>query len=78
MSEISQLLQQRFGLSEDQAQEAERAVIDLLKSKVPQQYQGILDPLLGSNPGANQAAAPAESGGMSGILTAAEGLLSKA
>ena len=38
MNEISQLLQQRFGLSAEQAQEAERAILELIKSKVPQQF----------------------------------------
>lgn len=78
MNEISQLLQQRFGLSPEQAQEAENAVIELLKSKVPPQFQGIVGSFLGGQ-GQTQAdgsaAASTESGGFGGLLSAAEGLL---
>jgi hypothetical protein len=77
MNEISQLLQQRFGLSPDQAQEAENAVIELLKSKVPPQFQGILESVLGgqAQAQADGSTAPAESGGFGGLLSAAEGLI---
>jgi hypothetical protein len=78
MNEISQLLQQRFGLSPEQAQEAENAVIDLIKSKVPPQFQGILGSFLGEQSQAQadgSTAAPAEAGGFGGLLNAAEGLL---
>lgn len=78
MNEISQLLQQRFGMSPDQAQEAENAVIELIKSKVPPQFQGILGSVLGGQSQTQAdgtAAAPAEAGGFGGLLSAAEGLL---
>lgn len=77
MNEISELLQQRFGLSADQAQEAERAILDLVKSKVPPQFQGVLDSLLGQSQaqGDGIATASTESGGLGGFLGAAEGLL---
>lgn len=75
MSEISELLQQRFGLSADQAQEAERAILDLVKSKVPPQFQGVLDSVLGQSAGDGTATASTESGGLGGFLGAAEGLL---
>jgi hypothetical protein len=71
MNEISELLQQRFGLSADQAQEAERAILDLIKSKVPPQFQGIVDSFLGQSAGDGAAAASTESGG---LLGAAESL----
>lgn len=78
MNEISQLLQQRFGMSPEQAQEAENAVIELLKSKVPPQFQGILESVLGGQ-GQAQAdgatTASTESGGFGGLLNVAEGLL---
>jgi hypothetical protein len=47
-NEIAQLLQQKFGLSPDQAQEAEGAILDLIRSKVPPQFQGIVNTLLSS------------------------------
>ena len=70
MNEISELLQQRFGLSADQAQEAERAILDLIKSKVPPQFQGFVDSFLGQSAG-DEATASTEGGG---LLGAAEGL----
>lgn len=73
MNEISQLLQQRFGLSAEQAQQAENAILGLIRSKVPTQFQGIFDQLAGQ-PGA-QADGSAPSGGLGGLLGAAEGLL---
>jgi hypothetical protein len=76
MGEIAQLLEQK-GLSSDQAQEAENAIIQLVKSKVPPQFQGILDSVLGSSQPAasSDAAQPAPAGGMGGFLGMAEGLL---
>jgi len=73
MNEISQLLQQRFGLSADQAQEAENAILGLVRAKVPAQFQGIFDSLIGQAGG--QQDASAQSGGLGGLLGAAEGLL---
>lgn len=76
MNEISQLLQQKFGLSPDQAQEAERAILALIRSKVPAQFQGIADSLLGSGLTADAPGAEAASGGLGGsLLSAAEGLM---
>jgi hypothetical protein len=73
MNEISQLLQQRFGLSPEQAQEAERAILELIQSKVPAQFQGIVSSYLGS---AQPAGSPAPAaGGLGGLLGEAEGLL---
>ena len=76
MGEIAQLLEQK-GLSSDQAQEAENAVIQLVKSKVPPQFQGILDSVLGApqHAGSSDGAQPAASGGIGGFLGIAEGLL---
>jgi hypothetical protein len=75
MGEIAQLLEQK-GLSSDQAQEAENAVLQLVKSKVPPQFQGILDEVLGSSQQASaDGSAPAGSGGLGGLLGMAEGLL---
>jgi len=75
MGEIAQLLEQK-GLSSDQAQEAENAVLQLVKSKVPPQFQGILDEVLGSSQQASaDGSTPAGSGGLGGLLGMAEGLL---
>ncbi|MGO9434175.1 MAG: hypothetical protein ACLPH3_15680 [Terracidiphilus sp.] len=76
MGEIAQLLEQR-GLSSDQAQEAETVIIQLVKSKVPPQFQGILDSVLGSSQGtpSGDAGQTASSGGLGGLLGMAEGLL---
>jgi hypothetical protein len=72
MNEISQLLQQRFGMSAEQAQEAENAILGLIRSKVPAQFQGIFDQLTGQ-PGV-QADGSAPATGLGGLLGAAEGL----
>jgi hypothetical protein len=76
MNEISQLLEQRFGLSADQAQEAENAILQLVKSKIPPQFQGLLDGILGVNQSAGQTdgGAPAASSEVSSLLGAAESL----
>jgi len=73
MNEISQLLQQRFGLTADQAQEAETAILGIVRNKVPAQFQGIFDSLIGQAGG--QQDANAQSGGLGGLLGEAEGLL---
>ncbi len=73
MNEISQLLQQRFGMSPDQAQEAESAILGLVRNKVPTQFQGIFDQILGQQSG--QADSSAQSGGAGGFLGEAESLL---
>jgi hypothetical protein len=76
MNEISQLLQQRFGLSPDQAQEAERAILQLVQSKVPAQFQGIVGSFLGSaQPAGSEAGAAPASSGFGSLLSEAEGLL---
>lgn len=77
MGEIAQLLQQRVGLNQDQAQSAETEVIAFVKSRVPGEFQGVLDMVLGGGqaPGGDQAAAPAAPGGLGSLLGAAEGLL---
>jgi hypothetical protein len=75
MSMIADLLQQKVGLSPDQAQQAEQVVVEHLSSRVPSEFQGVLASVLGS--GANSAAGPAagaESGGLGGLLGAASSL----
>ncbi len=71
MNEIGQMLQQKLGLSDAQAQEAENAVIELIKAKVPAEFQGMVGSVLGS--GDASQAQPAQSAGLGGLLTVAEG-----
>lgn len=74
MSEVTDLLQQKAGLSPDQAQQVEQIVADHLLSRVPPQFQGILSSFIGSGASADgQSAAPA-SGGLGGLLGEAESL----
>ena len=78
MNEVAQLLQQRFGLSADQAQEAENAVLGLIRNKVPTQFQGMFDSLMGgqsATAGSQLGAENPSGGGLGSLLGAAEGLL---
>jgi hypothetical protein len=70
MNEIAQLLQQKVGLSPDQAQEAAQAIVALIQSKLPASMQSMVMPLLGMEGG--QAAS---SGGLGGLLGSVEGML---
>jgi len=74
MSEIADLLQQKAGLSPDQAQQAEQLVAQHLLSKVPPEFQGMLTSVLGVGD-SSSAGAPAASGGMGGLLGMAESFL---
>lgn len=77
MGEISQLLQQKVGLSSEQGDAAENAVIEFAKSRVPAEFQSILSSALGTGQAASTDGAPAESGGLGGLLGAAEGFLGR-
>jgi hypothetical protein len=74
MSEISDILQQRAGLNADQAQEVEQVIVQAVLSKVPPEFQGMLSSALGLG---GDAAAPAESAGLGGLMGLAEGFLKK-
>jgi len=74
MSEISDILQQRAGLSPDQAQEVEQLIVQSVLSKVPSEFQGMLSSALGVG---ESGAAPAESGGLGSLMGMAEGFLKK-
>jgi hypothetical protein len=73
MNEIAQLLQEKAGLSPEQSQEVAQAVIGLIKSKVPAEFQGMLDSMLGGNQSATDGPAAA-TGGLGSLLGAAEGM----
>lgn len=74
MGEISDLLQQKAGLSPDQSQQVEQLVIDHVKSKVPAEFQGMLGSVLGDGSADGQAA---QSGGLGSLLGAASSLFGK-
>lgn len=69
MSVIADLLQQKVGLSPDQAQQAEQVVVEHLTSKVPPEFQGVLASVLGTGSGADPSqTAAADSGGVGSLL----------
>ena len=47
MSEITDLLEQKAGLSPDKAQEVEQIVLQHLGSRIPPEFQGTFNSLLG-------------------------------
>jgi hypothetical protein len=69
MNELTELLQQKAGLSPDQAQAAAQAIASFIASKIPASLQAEVLPLLGLQGGA------AGSGGMGSLLGSVEGLL---
>jgi hypothetical protein len=73
MSMIADLLQQKVGLSPDQAQQAEQVVIQHLMSRVPTEFQGMLGSVIGTGASADGQTA-SESGGLSSLLGAATSL----
>lgn len=70
MSEVTDLLQQKAGLSPEQAQAVEQLVAEHLMSRVPSEFQGILGSFIGGGAGA---AAPA-GGGLGALLGEATSL----
>jgi hypothetical protein len=71
MNEIVDILQQKAGLSPDQAQEVATAIVSLIKSKVPTEFQGMVDQYLG---GGDAQAGSSALGALGGLLGAAEGM----
>lgn len=74
MGEISTLLQERVNLSAEQADGAENEVVAFLRSRVPEQFQGVLDSILGSQSESGGTEKPAGDvlGGLGGLVGAAE------
>jgi uncharacterized protein YidB (DUF937 family) len=70
MSEVTDLLQQKAGLSPEQAQTVEQLVAQHLMSRVPPEFQGILGSFIG---GGAASTAPA-SGGLGALLGEATSL----
>lgn len=75
MGEIAEVLQAKVGLSADQAQAAENAVLEYVRGKVPAQFQGLVDSFIGSQGAPAAQAAGSASSGAGGLLGMAEGLL---
>jgi len=74
MDEIVQVLQDRAGLSPEQAQEVAKVIVDLIKSKVPSEFQGMVDQYLG---GGDAQAGSSSLGALGGLLGAAEWMKSR-
>ncbi len=76
MGEISTLLQERVHLSAEQADSAETEVLAFLRSRVPGQFQAVLDSFLGSQSESGGAEKPAGDalGGLGGLVGAAESI----
>jgi hypothetical protein len=72
MNEIAEILQQRAGLGPDQAQEIAKVIVDLIKSKIPPEFQGIAGQFLDGS--ADSQAGSSALGGLGGLLGAAEGM----
>ena len=71
MGEIANILQEKAGLDPQQAQEVEQTIIQLIVSKVPSEFQGMVGSALGAG---GQAGAAQSGGGLGGLLGMAEGL----
>jgi len=71
MSEVTDLLQQKAGLSPDQAQLVEQLVAQHLMTRVPSEFQGILGSFIGGGAGASSAPA---GGGLGSLLSEASSL----
>jgi len=76
MSVITDLLQQKAGLSPDKAQEVEQIVLQHIMSRVPPEFQGMLSSVLGSGSGtADGQPVAADTGGLGSLLGEATSLL---
>ena len=74
MSEITDLLEQKAGLSPEQAQQVEQIVTQHLLSRVPSEFQGVLGSVLGSGGNAAGGSTAGQSGGFGGLLSEATSL----
>jgi hypothetical protein len=68
MNELVQLIQQKTGLSQDQAQQVVNTVVGFLKAKLPGPLASGLDDVLGSSA---SGAAAGTTGGTGGVVGAA-------
>ena len=71
MSAITDLLQEKAGLSPEKSVEVEKIIVDHITAQVPTQYQAVLAPILGGEPNPASAALQAfEEHGLGGLLAA--------
>jgi len=71
MSAITDLLQEKAGLSPEKSIEVEKIIVDHITAQVPPQYQAMLGPILGVAPNAASTALQAfEEHGLGGLLEA--------
>ena len=69
MGVIADLLQQKVGISPEQAQQAEQVIIEHVQENVPSEFQGIIGSVLGTGAGTGTAnGQQAESGGLGNLL----------
>lgn len=69
MSEITDLLVQRAGLSPDKAQEVEQLLLEHVSSRIPPQFQGMFNSLVGGQAGsADGQTADSGGGGLGSLL----------
>ena len=70
MSVITDLLEQKAGLSPEQATLVEQVILEHVQANVPPEFQGIIGSVLGAGGAAGQTAP----GGLGGLLGEAESL----
>lgn len=73
MSAITDLLEQKAGLSPDKAQEVEQLVMQHVMSRIPAEFQGVLSSALGCEAPA-QDGQTASAGGLGSLLGEASSL----
>ncbi len=71
MSAITDLLEQKAGLSPDKAEEVEQLVLSHVISCVPPEFQGMLTSALGCAAPEAVAGQPASSGGINSLISEA-------
>jgi hypothetical protein len=76
VNELEQLLQQKVGLSPEQAQMVIQVVASHLESRIPAPLQSMVAPLLGLQSGAadGQSADAGQSGGLGSLLGSVESM----
>jgi hypothetical protein len=77
MSAITDLLEQKAGLSPDKAQEVEQLVLSHVMTCVPPEFQGMLSSAIGCAAPAAADGQPASEGGLGSLLGEASSLFGK-
>ena len=66
MDEVVQLIQQRTGISQDQAKTAAETVVAFIKDRLPEPMKGQIDALLSGQGGSNPLGGLGNLGGLGG------------